>query len=415
MRKPTLWRHADQFRARLTAIKNGICLLGGEWYPYDSMSSVVQLDQLLEGEVEALRLLAGSDPVLDVGCGDGDIAFFLESLGCREILALDHPPTNYNRMAGVSTMRRALASSIDIRAANLDYPFDLPHPRYGLAFLLGILYHLKNPYLILESLARKSRYCFLSTRIATLSPDRKTNLADLPVAYLLGEAEANDDSTNYWIFSEAGLRRILARAGWTVRNWRVTGNTSASDPVSPEGDARAFCLLESRLADRSTTFRLLEGWHDLEFNSWRWTGRRFSVELSAPLPNPTAPNPAEPNVAGINLAGADLAGTDLAGAKQAGANQDATLRFRFHLPPQLAALQPSVTLIAAINREALPPQTYSGAGDHRYVRNIAASVLSEHPIQLTFELDRALGPSELDQRELGLLVDFSGAPPIVLE
>src|SRR5579871_588495 len=384
-RRPTLWRQAEQFRAKLSSIKNGISLIGGRWYPYDSMSSMVPLDQLLHGDLQSLRDLAASDAVLDVGCGDGDLAFFLESLGCASVRAVDHPPTNYNRMAGVSVMKQALGSAIQIQAANLDHHLELLEPRYGLTFLLGVLYHLKNPYMILETLARKSRYCFLSTRIAAFTPDKKTHLSDLPVAYLLDEAEANNDSTNYWIFSETGLRRILSRSGWSVREWQVTGNASVSDPVNAAADARAFCILESRLADRSTTFRLLTGWHELEYNSWRWTERRFSFELSA-------------------------AGH----ASASSIHPSPTLRFRFHLPPQLAALQSFVTLSATVNGVALSPQTYSGEGDHEYIRAIPSATAGAQTLQLAFELDRALRPSPLDKRELGLQVDFSGACPIEL-
>jgi len=241
------------------------------------------------------------------------------------------------------------------------------------------LYHLKNPYGVLETLAKKSRYCFLSTRIAALARDRKTRIGDIPVAYLLDEAEINNDPSNYWIFSETGLRRIFKRAGWTVRNWRTNRDASRSDPVSTAGDVRAFCLLESRLVNRSETFALVRGWHDLEFGAWRWTERRFSVRLATPLHD-----------------------------------EPATLRFRFHLPPSLAASRPSLSLTATVNGTALPPQTCSGAGDHQYVRSVPAPALTPGNVVVDFELDSALGPTALDRRELGLLVDFSGSAPIIL-
>ena len=68
----------------------------------------------------------------------------------------------------------------------------------------------------------------------------------LPVAYLLGPAECNNDSTNYWIFSDAGLRRILDRAQWDIKDYRVFGDTHEADPFNLEHDARAFCLVQSR-------------------------------------------------------------------------------------------------------------------------------------------------------------------------
>ena len=72
-------------------------------------------------------------------------------------------------------------------------------------------------------------------------------LQPLPVAYLLDPTECNNDNTNYWIFSEAGLRRILSRTGWDILDFITLGNDRDSDPASPKGDERAFCLVRSRV------------------------------------------------------------------------------------------------------------------------------------------------------------------------
>ena len=74
----------------------------------------------------------------------------------------------------------------------------------------------------------------------------RTPIADLPVAYLVGPEETNNDATNYWMFSPAGLERIVARAGWTVLERMSVGDVVASDPSSPEHDERVFLLLRTR-------------------------------------------------------------------------------------------------------------------------------------------------------------------------
>src|SRR6185437_3180823 len=56
--------------------------------------------------------------------------------------------------------------------------------KYDLIFFLGILYHLKNPFYALESLAKVTRHMLISTRVAKLSPAGRS-MRDLPVAYLL--------------------------------------------------------------------------------------------------------------------------------------------------------------------------------------------------------------------------------------
>lgn len=75
-----------------------------------------------------------------------------------------------------------------------------------------------------------------------------TPIADLPVAYLLGPEECNDDATNFWIFSPKGLERLPSRAGWTVRASFTSGDTQASNPSDLDHDERAYVLAESGAA-----------------------------------------------------------------------------------------------------------------------------------------------------------------------
>ena len=73
----------------------------------------------------------------------------------------------------------------------------------------------------------------------------RTPVVDLPVAYLVAPDETNNDATNYWMFSPAGLERIVSRAGWSVLERYSVGDVIASDPSSPDHDERAFLLLRS--------------------------------------------------------------------------------------------------------------------------------------------------------------------------
>ena len=112
-------------------------------------------------------------------------------------------------------------------------------------FLLGILYHLQNPYYALRELAGIADHCLLSTRVARFAgPERRRS--PLPVAYLVAPHETNNDASNYWIFSPAGLERIVA-ARRMDRCWsgQTAGNVDASDPSSPEHDERMFMLLRA--------------------------------------------------------------------------------------------------------------------------------------------------------------------------
>jgi len=216
------------------------------WYPYDSFANLFFVQHLLHDSGISLPAMIGGEPVLDIGAADGALSFFFESLGYK-VHAWDHAATNINRMQGLRTLAKVLGSQVLIQEVDLDARFDAAGP-YGLALFLGTLYHLKNPFYALETLAGQARYCLLSTRVARWGPGREVRLENLPVAYLLDSAELNADSTNYWIFSPAGLTLLARRAGWSVCASAHSGAVE-SDPQTPAGDERMFLLLRSdRLA-----------------------------------------------------------------------------------------------------------------------------------------------------------------------
>jgi len=235
----------EEFGRRLQDVKAAVAP-PAFWYPYGSLNNFHVLDQVLTGPNRDLSALAGGAPVADIGAADGDVAFFLESLGFT-VDIIDNGPTNMNGLEGARKLKQALGSNAAIHEVDLDAQFHLPRKSYGLVFFLGILYHLQNPFYALKELAKSTRHALLSTRIAMGTTNRKVRFEDIPIAYLLGPSECNNDATNYWIFSYAGLRRILERTGWEVLDSGRFGNTKYSDPASSQGDERAFMLIRSKV------------------------------------------------------------------------------------------------------------------------------------------------------------------------
>ena len=64
----------------------------------------------------------------------------------------------------------------------------------------------------------------------------------------------------------------------------------------------------------------------------------------------------------------------------------------------------TIALSATAGSTALPPETYSTAGDFAYVRDVPASELSGDSVRIDFQLDKAMAPSGADIRELGIIV-----------
>lgn len=213
------------------------------WYPYRTLWNVGVLERLsADAGLNLLEVCRGQyGKVADIGAADGDLAFFLENQGLS-VDVIDNAATNFNRFQGVRILKQALNSSVTIRSVDLDSQFDLPSKKYDAVFLLGALYHLKNPFFVLENLAQRARYCFASTRIAKQTTDGH-RLSPYPVAYLLGPRECNDDETNYWIFTDEGLRRLIDRTGWSLLSQVNVGDTANSTPADLDRDERAFVCL----------------------------------------------------------------------------------------------------------------------------------------------------------------------------
>jgi SAM-dependent methyltransferase len=270
----------ETFAAELQELKARVTVPDYGWYPYQTLAALPVLCELLEPVYEEVRGAAAGTGVADIGCGDGDLAMLFARLGCP-VDAIDHAESNFNQLRGVATLRRELGLPVAACDIDLDGPFELPRADYGLALFLGTLYHLKNPFYVLENLAARADWCVLSTRIAQTTAGG-TRMEDEPLAYLLGAREANNDPTNFWIFSFAGLTRLLERAGWVVAGHRRLGSTSGSDTVSPDADERVFVLAKSRARHPELYVRPLEGWHPIENDAFRWTARRFSLEVTLP-------------------------------------------------------------------------------------------------------------------------------------
>lgn len=360
-----LAERAMDFRKRLEAAKVRIASTDFEWYPYDSLSNLHTLDRLLTGPCRSLLELASGKPILDIGCADGDLAFFLASLG-RQVLAVDNPITNYNSMRGLRALNRELGGVVEIQIADLDGPFQFREHRNGLAFLLGVLYHLKNPYRMLDFLSRRAEYAVISTSITAYAPGLYESVVGTSIAYLADVYEINRDSTNYWLLSDAGFRRLLARTNWEICDYLLIGAPGATGAV---GEQRAFTLVRSRFAGQKTQLLFGKGWHEPEQAGWRWTQQHFAVRFEIPL-SETPPE----------------------------------VSLTVFVPEALIEMFDTITLRACANGVDLLPESFSKSGRHSYQRLLIDVPLFEGDIRIDFSLNHALPPDAGDPRERGIVV-----------
>ena len=129
------------------------------------------------------------------------------------------------------------------------------------------------------------------------------------------------------------------------------------------------------MGDLKVEPQLIKGFHGIEAAAWRWTEKQFTVALRPPF-----------------------------GAGTKGAR----LTVKLTVPPVVIEKLKNVSLAANAGGTALPPETYTTAGDYVYVREIPASLLTGDSLRVDFELDKAMAPSGADIRELGIIVLNAG-------
>ena len=141
--------------------------------------------------------------------------------------------------------------------------------------------------------------------------------------------------------------------------------------VQTAGQGAARMASTVHMGDPRTAAQLITGFYGIEDRAWRWTGRSFSVALATPF-----------------------------GAAQKGA----ILKLRLTVPPVIVEKLKTISLSATIGATALPPETYTQAGEYTYTREVPPALLTGDAVRVDFQLDKSMPPSGADLRDLGVVV-----------
>jgi tRNA (mo5U34)-methyltransferase len=358
-----LLARGGEHRQRIELLKKTAGL--SSWYPFHSLTALPLIAELIGSRFADIRHAIVEKPVLDLGCADGELACLFSMLGA-DVDAIDSSATNYNGMAGVKALSELSGAVINVNDIDLDTRFEFPRQRYGLTLFLGTLYHLKNPYYLLEKLAFSTEWCLLSTRIAQFTPRTVAPIDREPVAYLADGREINNDATNYWIFSAAGLLRILQRTRWAVWGTKRVGCVSYSDPINDDADERMFVLMQSRVYSPGLQLRRSHGWYRSDEAGWCWTAKKFMIEVVLPLETP------------------------LSGFK-----------FQFYLPDTILVDHQRLTLSCSISGQPCGSIVCREPGLQELEGVLASFALHEPKLVLSFQVESLYAG---DGRELGVCV-----------
>jgi hypothetical protein len=154
----------------------------------------------------------------------------------------------------------------------------------------------------------------------------------------------------------------------------VAGAGCSKHEAAPLAAAEQARLASTvRTGDARAEKQLVSGFYAIEDGAWRWTGRKFEVELGVP-----------------------------AGAAAKGA----LMECRFTIPPASIEKLKTQTLSASVGGQPLKPATIDTAGIFTYQREIPANLLAGSTVKVAFELDKALHPDGGDARELGVVASL---------
>jgi len=149
--------------------------------------------------------------VLDIGAWDGFFSFECERRGAARVVAADHfswHGPGWGTKAGFMLAREALRSRVE--DIDIDV-MDLTPERVGtfdVVLFLGVLYHLRHPFLALERVASVTRDRLILETVIDLVGFRRPAMAFYP------GRELNNDPTNWWGPNIPAVQGMLGTLGF---------------------------------------------------------------------------------------------------------------------------------------------------------------------------------------------------------
>ncbi len=196
--------------------------------------------------------------VLDIGTRDGFFAFECERRGA-EVVAVDYMPPEET---GFPVARELLGSNVEFTQENV---YELSHERYGefdLVLFLGVLYHLRDPMLALDSIWNVARGRLIVEtqiiddalltaegefkRLADIDPE----LGSMPLMQFYPGATLNEDATCVWAPNEACLDAMLEETGFAVESQLRIGQRGIAFATWTDDAERAYWRRRDRTVGR---------------------------------------------------------------------------------------------------------------------------------------------------------------------
>ena len=186
--------------------------------------------------------------VLDLGARDGFFSFECEKRGAAEVIAVDYSP---GELTGFAVASKILNSKVKWITANVYRINELNLGKFDLILFLGVIYHLRNPYLAIDRIYDAIR---IDGKVIVEShvidggfvnengdwsdlKDIDPRLAKLQIAQFY-QGDLGGDDTNAWAPSLNTLEVMFKNSGFTVdsswSNHFRGGLTATAVPIGIE-------------------------------------------------------------------------------------------------------------------------------------------------------------------------------------
>jgi len=161
--------------------------------------------------------------ILDLGTRDGFFSFQCEALGAS-VLATDYVPKEATGFGVASEIR---GSSVEFLHQNLYELRASDIGTFDYVLMLGLIYHLPDPYLALEiarSLVKPGGVVFVEStcidQVAVLSDTTvdTSSIRDLPIMMFVAR-----NKTSFWDLNSKCLTQLLEHTGFIVRDMQRWG------------------------------------------------------------------------------------------------------------------------------------------------------------------------------------------------
>jgi tRNA (mo5U34)-methyltransferase len=158
--------------------------------------------------------------VLDIGCYDGFFSYEALRRGAKRVLATDFFMWQYDpRCRETFELARAYAAP-DLEDRIIDIPDLTPASvgQFDVVLFSGIFYHLRNPFLTLEGVAK------LATDTLVVETHLDAMDIDRPAMILYPTTELNNDPTNWWGPNPACVMAMLRDLGFSRVDYQPNPN-----------------------------------------------------------------------------------------------------------------------------------------------------------------------------------------------